>query len=471
VATPVPVIPTPSQTQPVPVIPDGQLIPSPNIPSSPVRVLPAPALRAAPSARIQIDPSITVSEEYTDNFDLSERNRRSNFRSTISPTLGVAINGAFLKGLVSYKLAPSYDTAVDDVSLFHSLLGQIVWEVNPRWKLTLADTFTHSDEPSDADRLGLRQQRQTFTRNTLLLASDYVIGRVATRQSYQMASFTDDLGEETKSHTLALSATAPLYQTNSISGGYEYLTGTSTGSRTDPSTALTSSDDFDITGHRFTAAATRKLNTLQSVGVTTSYALRHVTSQTREDFQLWNVSTFTDYELPGRLRLHLTLGVSGLNTDSDDVGPNFSTKSTLSYQFARAVISVGVDRGFSETFTEGENFGVVATQGVSASLSYSFTPSLTGSIGASYRRSKTTNIGDDVGTNQRIDEAENWGGLLGVIWQVRKGLSVEVGYSYIKQIGSDDRQSTGTAGQFGGRLDTNNNYTENKVRAAVNFTF
>ena len=143
----------------------------------PQRVLTAPALRAPTTARFQLAPTITVSEDYTDNFDLTERNKRSNFRSTVAPGLGLSINTPFVKGLVAYKFAPSYDTATDEVSLFHSLLGQVVWDVTPRWKLTVSDALTRRDQPSEADRLGLRQQRQTFTSNTASIVSDYLLGR------------------------------------------------------------------------------------------------------------------------------------------------------------------------------------------------------------------------------------------------------------------------------------------------------
>src|SRR5882724_4084177 len=143
--------------QPIPVIPEPQLIPSTNVPSVPLRVLPAPVAGVSPTARYQLNPSISVSEEYTDNFDLTERNKRSNFRSTVAPGLGLTINSAFVKGLIAYKFAPSYDTATQEISLFHSAAGQVVWEATPLWKLTLADTFTRSDDPHEADRLGLRQ--------------------------------------------------------------------------------------------------------------------------------------------------------------------------------------------------------------------------------------------------------------------------------------------------------------------------
>ena len=474
IQAPVPLIPPLPDTQPVPVIPDTQLIPTLTIPSAPQRVLPAPALRAAPTARFQLEPTVAVIEEYTDNFNLSERNQKSNFRSTVAPGLGLSINEAFIKGLVLYKFAPSFDTSTDEVSLFHSLLGQVVWDVNPRWKLTLADTFTRSDQPSEADRLGLRQQRQAFTSNTLLLASDYQIGRVATRESYQMSNFSDTGGRDTKSHTLALSATAPFYATNSISGGYEYLVSNSTGSSVNTSTTtLSASNDVDVTGHKFTAGATRRLHTLRAVGITTSYALRTVTGGTGEtDFQLWNASVFTDYELTGRLRLSSSLGVSGLTTGSgNSVGPNLSTKSSLAYQFARAVVSLAVDKGFSETFAEGENFGVVETEGVTGSLFYPFTPSLTGAVSGSYRRNKTTGIADVSIGNQSNQQTENWGGTLSFSWRLRPGLLLELSYTYTRQVGSDnDRQGvTGTTGN--GSIGIDNSYTENRVKAAVNLSF
>ena len=478
---PVQVTPVAPETQPVPVIPDTQLIPTLTIPSTPQRVLPAPAFRTLPTARFTFEPTVTVSEEYTDNFNLTLSNKQSNFRSTVAPGLGVIINSAFVKGLVAYKFAPSYDTATSEVSLFHSLLGQVLWEATPLWKLTLSDTLTRSDQPGEADRLGLRQQRQAFTSNTLSLTSDYLLGRVATRQSYQMTTFSSAEGDDTTSHTLALSATLPLGQTNSITGGYEYLVSNTTsgnGSGTPNTSTATSgaANDFEVTGHKFTAGAARKLTTLRSVGITTSYAVRTVTSRDSEtDFKLWNAAVFTDYELPGRLKLSGSLGVSGLSSDSGaSIGPNLSTRSSLTYQFARALLSLSVDKGFSETFADGENFGVVDTEGVTGSLSYPITPLLTGTLSGTYRRNKTTGLGDtSVGTQQQNQKTENWGGTLSFLWRLRPGLILELSYTYTKQVGSDSNKQnvTPTTGNGNGSIGIDNSYTENRVRAAVNLAF
>jgi hypothetical protein len=477
-----PAIPLRPDAPPTPVIPETQLIQSTTISSAPVRLLPAPSAVVPLNARFQLDPTLSLTQEYTDNFNLTERDKQDNFRSTVAPGLSLTINGAFLKGVVSYKFSPAYDTSTDEVSLFHNLLAQLTWDANPLWRLTLSEALTRSDQPGEADRLGLRQQRQSFTSNTLQLASDYIISRIVTRQAYVLSTFSDDEGGDTTSHTFSLSAAVPVYQTNTVSAGYEYLLSKSTGDGTTTTTTTTgTARDTDVVGHKVTLSASRQVNTLRSVGVTGSYALRDTTGGLSGDsqFRIWNASVFTNYELPRRLTLNTTLGISGLTGDSgQSVGPNFSTKTTLSYQFARALVSLAIDRGFSETFTEGENFGVVETEGASASLTYPFTPYISGTLSGNYRRSKTTNVGGSaltttsgVGT-QQDEETETWGGTLSFRWRVMQRVLFELSYSYVRQEGSETGRGGTAVTTTGGRLTGfDNTYTENRIKASVDISF
>jgi len=73
--------------------------------------------------------------------------------------------------------------------------------------------------------------------------------------------------------------------------------------------------------------------------------------------------------------------------------PIVTTNSSLSYWFGHAVATIGVDRGYAETFLGGENQGVVLTTGGRASLTYYFSPllNLTGNVG--YRENEFTGIG------------------------------------------------------------------------------
>jgi hypothetical protein len=427
--------------------------PPPTVGSAPQRVLPTPAaLGVAPTATLQLDGSIGVSEEYTDNFDLDDRSRRSNFRSAVTPGLRLSINSAFTKGVIQYTLAPSHDSVTDDISFFQSLLGQVAWQVNPRWTLTLSDTFTRSDEPGEADRLALRQERRTFSSNTISLLSDYLIDRIATRQSYRLSTFFDEDDRKTTTHALGLSGTLPVAATNSLTVGYEYLTSDTSGGN--GATNVGRSGTSDVSGHQLTASFARKLTTLRSVGVSGSYAFRTLSDETGDtDFRPWNVSVFTNYLLPGRLTLNGSIGISGLSTSSGDtLGPNLSTTTALSYQFARAIFALSFDRGFSETFSEGENFGVVETEGVTGSLTYPLTPTLLGTLSGYYRRSKFTGVGNS--DTDQDDRNENYGGTVALAWRLLNDrLFLDLIYSYRNQKGTDT------------------SYSENRVRAGVSVRF
>jgi hypothetical protein len=453
--------PTPSQvtppvpttpTGPVPVIPETQpLIPPPTVPSAPQRFLPSVTLPSA--AILDFQAGITLSEEYTDNFNLTARDKQGNFRSSLSPSARLSINSAFTKGLIAYTFSPSHDSATDEIQYFQSLLGQVSWQATPLWRLTVADVFTRSDQPGDADRLGLRQQRQAFTSNTASLTSEYQLKTVVTRQFYRMSIFDNEDADRTTTHNFGLNATVPLYQTNSVTAGYDYLT-----SRTTSDNA--GDDDDKTSGHQLTAAFTRQVSTFRSVGISTSYAFRDISGDTGDsDFQLWNASLFTNYSLPGRLTARSSLGVSGLRTGSGEmVGPNISTASSLTYQFARAALTLGIDRGFSETFSDGENFGVVETEGITASLSYSFTPSLSGTLNGFARRNRFTDLG---GSDTREDDrSENWGGTLGFTWRLTRRLLLDLSYSYLNQKSDDSRNDA-----------ANNDYAENRVRASLGVSF
>jgi hypothetical protein len=417
------------------------------------------------AANFRFEPALTLREEFTDNYRLTERNKVSNFRTVVSPELRLGINLPLTKGLIVYNFAPSYDTRAEDdeVLFFHSLLGQIVWQANPRWQLTLADSYTRNDQPSEADRLGLRQERRTFTTNTFALASDYLIGTVATRQGYQLVTFSDVDGSETVTHTVTAGASVPVYQLNLLSLGYNYLASEVTGGSSDTREQLvTTGEDATIKGHQVTFGASRQISALTSVGLTSSYALRNVTTDDDDDdYQIWNASVFAQYMLPGRLRLDANVGVTGLTSGSESVGPNVFTASSLTYEFARAVAVLTIDRGFSETFADGQNFGIIETEGVTASLSYPFIQSLTGTVSAFYRRNTFTNAGSASALDQG-EKTENWGGTAGIAWRVHRKVLFDLSYSYLDQFGSDNG---------GSGTDNNRNYTENRVQASIRFIF
>ncbi len=424
--------------QPPPPTPPPSRIPSTAPPAFPS--IGGPGIQ--PAATFEFHPSISLSEEYTDNFNLSPRDKEENFRTVASPTLTLLINGAFTTGSIAYTLSGNYDSSTKDTALFHSLLGQVSWQASPRLKLTATDVLTRSDEPTKADQLSLRRERRPFTSNSFSLESDYLIANVATTEYYRLATFFDTGGADTTSHTLGASASTTFYETNTVTLGYEYLQ------------SDTSARGTDITGHEVKASLARQLTSLASAGLSGSYALR--TEKTPDsageaEFTIWSVSIFGTYSLPAIWSLTASAGVSRFENDRSETIPTATL--TFSYDFLPGVtLTLQGDAGFSETFETGQNRGVVKTRGVSASLSYPISPFITGSVTGLYRRNEFTGV---AGGPERGTTEDTRGGLISLSIQLLRWLTMALEYAY-----TNATSSTGES-----------DFIENRARASLNATF
>ena len=79
-----------------------------------------------------------------------------------------------------------------------------------------------------------------------------------------------------------------------------------------------------------------------------------------------------------------------------------------------------------ETFATGENFGVVQTRGLTASLSAPLTPAITGVARAFYRENEFTGVGGGPADTTE----ETWGGSLGFSVQILRWLNMGLDYTH-----------------------------------------
>ena len=457
--------------------------PPANIPSTPTRLLPVlPTELGAVRPVFRFQPALSLSEEYTDNFDLTKTNRHSNFRTAIAPTTIFSLDSAFTKGIVAYTFTANRDTFQDEWLYFHSLLGQFSWQATQRLRFTIADSFTHNDQPLEADALGLRRQRGAFTTNALSFSADYKIDRVETREYYRWNTFSDDStgGTSTTTQVIGASALFPLYLENLATLGYSYLT-----SHTSQSSGSTSTNggtqgsvgSQDVSGHEVTVSFAHTFNPLVTAGVTGSYAIRDVTGDLTNNgnFQLWNAALYGTY---GTLPFTVTgkVGVTGLNSDTNGSrGPDLTMAINATYAWTRTVLSFAADHGFSETFQSGENFGVVETTGVGATLTHSFTPRTSLTLNAYYRKTETTGIGGGQSvaggpnvssSNQDVNESVGASARLTV--SLLRWLFLNLAYTYTQRF---DNGATGTTTTTSGTTVSNQGYTENRGRISFDFVF
>ena len=432
-------------TEPPEVVPQPlPAPPPPTVPSVAPPLFPTRPAGHPPAATFDLQPSLTLSEEYSDNFKLQPRDRQENFRTSLTPGLTLFINSPFTTGVLNYALSVSHDSSSESLSLFHLLLAQVAWQATPRLRFSASDAFTRGDEPTQADRLHLRSERRTFTSNVFAIDSDQLFGTIATREYYRLSTFFNEGGSDTSSHTIGSSVSVPFYQVNTALLGYEYLTSDTSGGS-------------EITGHQFTGSLTRQIAAL-SGGIAAGYAFRsqpgsdvNQDGRTNVDFQIWNGSLFGAY-VRGPWSLNGSVGVGGVRTDSGkEIGPLVTTMAGLSYAFARGTARLEGDRGFSETFTTGENFGVVKTQGVTASYTHSFTPAVAVGVSAFYRENEFTGVGGGTAG----ESASIWGGTLGSSLQLSRRVTVNFLYSYIERVATPRETS----------------YTENLARVSLAVKF
>ncbi|HXH83886.1 MAG TPA: outer membrane beta-barrel protein [Candidatus Tectomicrobia bacterium] len=393
--------------------------PPPTVPSVLPPMLVPPAIGTRPPATFELHPSITLSEEYTDNFRRRRRDTEENFRTSLTPGATLLINGARTQGQLSGSFSLSHDSATDEIrTLISSALGgTVTWQPTPRTFVTLSDFFRRSDDPELADDLSLRRERRSFTSNVFTAAAGWMPGTVSTQAYYRLATFFNDDAElgDTISHAMGVTAGIPLGQLASASAGYEFL--------------LSDGSNSELTGHQFTASLSRRLGRFASAGVSGSYAWRTRSFDDRredEDFTIWSVSVFTGYALPGRWSLSGNVGYSELDsTDARRSRSSITTQSTLAYQFARGSAYVSVTQGFSETFVLGEDVGVVETRGVTVGVSYPLTVLIWGSAQGFYRENTFTGIGRGLDGTEEV-----WGARASVSVPLRSWLSMSLSYGH-----------------------------------------
>jgi hypothetical protein len=181
-----------------------------------------PPIGIAPGATFEYHSTLMLSEEYTDNFNLTtnEEGKQSNFRTTLSPGSTILINTAKTQGSVSASSGFSYDSSrgPSDLNIFPSLSASIRHAFNPRLSLTLTDSFNRNDNPSVADPSGLRQERQTFISNTFGASVDWLIDLLQTQYYYRNSYFNSN-DSTTTSQIFGLGASTRVGPLNTVRAG------------------------------------------------------------------------------------------------------------------------------------------------------------------------------------------------------------------------------------------------------------
>jgi hypothetical protein len=445
--------PTTPFAQPVPTTVDRPFVPPTPPPPSQSRIPGAfdPSLIPTGAPRFLFTPSITLAEQWTDNFFLVDRGRTDNFRTVLSVGLAAIMNLPNTRGSLSTSLAAAYDTAPDtqNTNFFPSFIGTVQHTFTPRLSLTVTDQFRRDDDPLFADPNGINRERDTFVSNTFSVSVDWLIDIFRTQYYYRNNLFLSDTN--TVSNIIGGNVSMPVGALNTLTGGYEFTYRTSDQSTTD-----------DTIGNRVYASLSRQIGTFTSVGVSSSFSWISASSDSR----IFNISLFGAHGVPAGFSVSGSVGYSLFDSDTANKPTNlFSANVNATYRFARGVVTVGFFQDFRQTGDEGEDFGVVTTRAAYGLFSYPITPFITGSIHARYSRNEPVEGG---GSQVQSSSILTAGASLS--WQIASWLSASLAYLYIDRktdnstnIGSNNAPQTPS--QF---LE---NSTENRATVTLTASF
>jgi len=417
----------------MPAYPGGPAGPSPIPPWTPP-IAPPPAQAHPPTGvpqnfavgfgaakTFEFFPTLSVSEQWTDNFNQTSSNKQTNFRSTVGPGGNFVINGPTTKGTISSNAGLTYDTAPNssNFNVFPTITAAIQQTFSPRLSLTLTDTYIRNDNPNYNSQFGLNTQRQTYSANSFSAAVSYLIDLVSTQAYYRNSAYYTGgtNGNNTTSNIIGLSASTQVGIYNTVSLGYEF-------SWSDTSGTSSGTNSGQTTGNLFTASVARQTGMYSSVGLQGSY--QQFSPPQQDDEHIWAVSVFSTYGWPSGLSLSSSIGFNEF-TQGSQSSTGITSNSSASYRFGPAAVSVGIFSGFNQTGLTGQNFGVQNTQGFTGNFFYTFTPVLTGSIGATYTQNSPTGGGN----NSSSADSSTFTSTANLSYQILRWLNLNANYTYL----------------------------------------
>jgi hypothetical protein len=399
--------------------------------------------------RFLFTPSVTLAEQWTDNFFLVDRGRTENFRTTLGVGLALLMNLPNTQGSISTSLAGSYDTAPDteNFSFFPAFHATVTHTFTPRLNLVVSEDFRRDDDPLFADPNGLRRNRETFVVNTLSVSLNWLVDIFRTQIYYRNLLFFSD-SSDTISHIIGGNVSMPVGALNTVTGGYEF-------------SFHDTSENTDTFSNRVYGIFSRQIGTFTNVGLSSSFSWIHGTN----DSTLFNISVIGSHGIPGGFSVSGSVGY-GLFDSSSASKPThlFTASLNASYQFARGFLSVGVFQDVRQTAEEGQDFGLVTTRAARGSFSYPITPFINGSIHADYSRNEPLESNSNIASSSILTAGADLG------WRITNWLSATLAYLYI------DRKSDHDTRIGSNPIDINQsiflqNSTENRVTLTITATF
>jgi hypothetical protein len=368
--------------------------------------------------QIELIPSISVSETYDDNIDLTHTNERSDYITAVTPSM--TLNVLSQNTSLGMTYAPSFvwykDFSENDTTRH---LGTVSWDqqLTGRLRLSLTDTYLRSDDPlaDETDLRALRTTRNKYWVNTGRAGLSYQFGA---ENRFEVGYGREDRRNDDISldnSEVQTPFAALTYWFNVRQGivlNYIYTDAKFT--RDDGFPA-----DDDYTGHGPRARYIQRFSPRSSAYLEYGYTTREFEGLT-EDFVVHDGSVGLDHAFSPEYSISAGAGYFVRVNDFSDnqYGPTYNL--SLTRTFARGTITVGGEGGWGEDYLDATDTGFTKYYGGYATATYQILEPVSIYAGARYRHDK----------NELSIESRFFRGNCGIRWSFLRWFALSLDYTY-----------------------------------------
>jgi hypothetical protein len=393
------------------------------------------------------EPSISVGEEYTDNYFLTENNKKHEYTTILSPaftaTIRAKTSGADISYTPSYAAHDNYD---EDDTWRHSAYFKGWVDIAKNTRLDLTDSFLYTEDPTTEEEYTaegepitkgdttIRKGRQTYYRNDSRLQFTQKIGTddfINFGYSHYFLENDDPTYEDSERHNPFVGLTCWFGRQWGLEIIGDYIKGEFDSS----SDALDPSDDFD--NWRGGAKITHNFTKQFAGYVGFDYTNMDYEEQT-DDYQVYAPTIGITYMMDEDTNFSLGVGYFYQSRDEFDNEDGIILNGDLgkTWRFRRASIKLTGSSGYEESYFDAENLGFDVFYQILCRATYDFTRRIKGDILSSYRRDNYVNRDPDP---DREDVTTKIGA--GLTLELERWISINFRYAYRtvnSDIGSND---------------------------------
>jgi opacity protein-like surface antigen len=412
--------------------------------------------------------SISLIEEYSNNFFLAERDRQEEYRTSLNIGTVYRMDRGRSFVALANSIRGAYDALAGRGSFAFANLSLNAGYQLPRLSLALSESFIRSDEAEEATPAGVRRERRPFSQNVIspqirysltpitalnLLYTNTLVWNENASQDNTDTSIVNQSSVEGDSVSHAFSGGLQHRITRDLSGGASYTYSMTNSDETPDTQSHAALADLAYIINPRTTASFRAFGTL----IDRSQGTADV-STGETDARIFGASFGVRRQITSALRAFVSVGPTLVARERRPtrVFANWQTGLDGAVPLTqRTSLSLSTQQSIEDTAGDINDVGLVSSRSATLALNHAFSRDLLASLFANVTQTQTLeDIATDVSTENR--DFTLWSTGVSLSYALTPIWSLSATYRY-QHRDSDVQDGTVDGTRLGGK------YSENRV--------